>query len=368
MMPADFASLASIVEHQRISVVKKQAVRDVKGLLDSKLIPPEQSEALDQVVRKFSVAITPHVLDTLALGDSPAIFKQFVPDAAELEETPEESSDPIGDQAHSPLPGIIHRYEDRLLLNVVQTCAVYCRYCFRREKVGSGSAGLTPAQLDAALDYIRQDKKLWEVILSGGDPLTLSPRRLSGILSQLRDMEHIGIVRFHTRLPTVAPDKIHDELIAALKQHPAVYLILHVNHPDELTPAVCEKLSLLADAGIPLLSQSVLLRDINDNADVLTRLFRKLLVNRVKPYYLHHGDLAKGTRHFRTSIEQGQALMKALRGPVSGLCQPHYVLDLPGGAGKVPIGPQYLTTTARNSHTIEDVSGCTHHYIDDCQP
>lgn len=348
--------------------MKRQTVRDVKGLLDSNVIPPERSDDISQVIRKFSVAITPHVMDTITSAENAGVFDQFVPTAAELDETPAESSDPIGDHAHSPLPGIIHRYEDRVLLNVVQTCAVYCRYCFRRENVGSGNAGLTPSQLDSALDYIREDKKLWEVILSGGDPLTLSPRRLSHIIGELKGMEHIGIVRFHTRVPTVAPDKINDELIAALKQHPAVYLILHVNHPDELTPQVCEKLALLADTGIPLLSQSVLLRNINDNVDVLTRLFRKLLVNRVKPYYLHHGDLAKGTRHFRTSIEQGQALMKELRGPVSGLCQPHYVLDLPGGAGKVPIGPQYLTTTGENTHTVEDVSGRSHLYTDDCLP
>ncbi|MGQ7846719.1 lysine-2,3-aminomutase-like protein [Granulosicoccus sp. 3-233] len=348
--------------------MKKQTVRDVKGLLDNNVITPGQSDEINQVIRKFSVAITPHVMDTLLQKEGSGLSRQFLPSVAELDESSAESSDPIGDQSHSPVPGIIHRYEDRLLLNVVQTCAVYCRYCFRRENVGSGNAGLTPSQLEHALDYIRADSNLWEVILSGGDPLTLSPRRLEYIISQLRDMAHIGIVRFHTRVPTVAPEKINNELIAALKQHPAVYLVLHVNHPDELTPPVCEKLSLLADAGIPLLSQSVLLRNINDNADVLTRLFRKLLVNRVKPYYLHHGDLAKGTRHFRTSIAQGQALMKELRGPVSGLCQPHYVLDLPGGAGKVPIGPQYLTTTGENTHTVEDVAGCSHCYVDDCLP
>ena len=348
--------------------VKKQTVRDLKGLLDSQVMSAEHSEQISQVIKKFSVAITPHVMDTIGDAYHGAVAAQFVPSVLELTETPAESSDPIGDQNHSPLPGIIHRYEDRVLLNVVQTCAVYCRYCFRRENVGSGNAGLTPSQLNAALDYIRADENLWEVILSGGDPLTLSPRRLSHILCQLRDIGHVGIVRFHTRVPSVAPDKIDEALLAALKQYPAVYLILHINHPDELTPQVCEKLAMLADAGIPLLSQSVLLRNINDDVSTLTRLFRKLLVNRVKPYYLHHGDLAKGTGHFRTSIEHGQKLMKSLRGPVSGLCQPHYVLDLPGGAGKVPIGPQYLQTIGENRHTVEDVSGCSHLYTDDCLP
>ncbi|ASJ71073.1 lysine-2,3-aminomutase-like protein [Granulosicoccus antarcticus] len=346
--------------------MSKQSVRDVKGLLAHNVIAHEQSDQISQVIKKFSVGITPQVMDTIANADNPGVFNQFVPSVAELLETPGESSDPIGDQAHSPVPGIIHRYEDRVLLNVVQTCAVYCRYCFRRENVGSGNAGLTPPQIDNALDYIRSDKKLWEVIFSGGDPLTLSPRRLADIIRQISDMEHIGIIRFHTRVPSVAPDKINDDLLKALKLHPATYLILHINHPDELTPQVCEKLALLADAGIPLLSQSVLLRNVNDNVDVLTRLFRKLLVNRVKPYYLHHGDLARGTSHFRTSIEQGQNLMRELRGPLSGLCQPNYMLDLPGGAGKVPIGPQYLSSCGENRYTVNDVSGKNHAYMDEC--
>jgi len=279
-----------------------------------------------------------------------------------LNEHPLESEDPIGDGVHSPLPGIIHRYRDRLLLNVIQTCAVYCRFCFRREKVGPGNRGLTAEQLDNALEYIRNDGDIWEVILSGGDPLTLAPRRLAGVMRQLADIDHVGIVRFHTRMPSVAPEKITSELIAALKQHPATYVVIHVNHPDELTPGVTEKLAVMVDAGIPLLSQTVLLKGLNDSPETLTKLFKLLLMNRVKPYYLHHGDLAKGTSHFRTSISRGQEIMKELRGPVSGLCQPHYVLDIPGGHGKIPIGPQFMEQISPNQYEITDINGRKHCY------
>lgn len=346
-------------------LVTQRTIRSTPALLDNGLIDAAQQTQIDEVARKFSVSITPHVLDVIAGAQSDAVARQFVPSVQELQESVQESSDPIGDQAHSPVPGIIHRYEDRVLLNLVQSCAVYCRYCFRRENVGSHNTGLTPPQIRNALDYIRSDDRIWEVILSGGDPLVMSARRLSDILQELGSVSHIGIVRIHTRVPAVAPEKISQELISALKQHPALFLVLHVNHADELTPEVCASLARLADAGIPLLSQSVLLKDINDDVRVLTRLFRKLLVNRVKPYYLHHGDLARGTGHFRTSIEKGQQLMKALRGPVSGLCQPNYVLDLPGGAGKVPIGPQYLSRTEPGHYCVQDVSGGQQHYKED---
>lgn len=195
------------------------------------------------------------------------------------------------------------------------------------------------------------------MILSGGDPLTLSPRRLSALIARLSEIPHVGIVRVHTRVPSVAPEKITTDMVAALKQPKAVYVVIHVNHADEITPVVSKKLALLADSGIPLLSQSVLLKDINDNAKTLTALFRKLLVNRVKPYYLHHGDLAKGTGHFRTSIERGQEIVRQLRGPLSGLCQPQYVLDLPGGYGKVPIGHQYLEKVSCGTYEMDDVFG-----------
>lgn len=341
----------------------KEKVRNISELEKYNLLDAEQREEIEKVLEKFSMAITPHILETINQSDNDgAVAAQFVPSVLELNEHPAESEDPIGDAVHSPLPGIIHRYKDRLLLNVIQTCAVYCRFCFRRENVGPGNGGLTPGQLDSALEYISEDENIWEVILSGGDPLTLAPRRLADIMRRLAAISHVGIVRFHTRIPTVAPEKITSELIAALKQHPATYVVIHVNHADELTPGVAEKLAVLVDAGIPLLSQTVLLKGLNDCPKVLTGLFKTLLVNRVKPYYLHHGDLAKGTSHFRTSISRGQEIMKEMRGPVSGLCQPHYVLDVPGGHGKIPIGPQFIEQVSANGYEIMDINGKKQHY------
>jgi len=345
--------------------MKNPSLRTAAALQDAGLIAAEERPQLDRVLEQFSVSITTHVHEQLSqTAASNAVHAQFVPSAQELLTTESEQLDPIGDQANSPIPGIIHRYPDRLLFNLIQTCAVYCRYCFRKEKVGAGKGGLTPDQIDAGLDYIRANNNVWEVILSGGDPLTLSPRRLAHVLRELAAIEHVGIVRIHTRIPTVAPERITEEMRQALKQHPALYLVAHVNHADEISEEVSVALASLANDGIPLLSQSVLLKGVNDKAEILTALFRKLLVNRVKPYYLHHGDHARGTGHFRTSIAEGQALMQELRGNISGLCQPHYVLDIPGGHGKIPVGPNYIEQCDAGEYQLQDIHGNSHNYRD----
>jgi lysine 2,3-aminomutase len=268
-----------------------------------------------------------------------------VPTQAELDAAPGERADPIGDAAHSPVEGVVHRYPDRALLMLTHTCATYCRFCFRRESVGSASSGaLSPAALRKALAYIAATPAIWEVILTGGDPLVLSPRRLAAVMRSLAAIEHCKVVRIHTRVPAVAPERITDDLVAALKcAGKAVYVALHVNHPRELTPAVAAACARLVDAGIPMVSQTVLLRGVNDDPEVLGRLMRALVEIRIKPYYLHHADLAPGTGHLRATVAEGQALMRSLRGRLSGLCQPTFVLDIPGGHGKVPIGPAYLS-------------------------
>ena len=345
--------------------MSKRGLRDFDDLTDNNLTDPANHVAIKEVIDKFSMEVTPHVLNVIKTADkNNAISAQFVPNIQELQEHPDELTDPIGDEINSPLPGVIHRYKDRVLFNTIQTCAVYCRFCFRRENVGPGEGGLTPSQIDDAIDYVRQHNEIWEVILSGGDPLVLSPRRLASLIERLSAIQHVGIIRLHTRVPCVAPEKITPDVISALKKHTAVYIVIHTNHADEITPEVSEKLAVLADAGIPLLSQTVLLKDINDNPDTLTALFRRLLENRVKPYYLHHGDLAKGTGHFRTTIKKCQDILKKMRGPVSGLCQPHYVLDLPGGHGKVPVGHQYLHELSEGSYQIDDVHGGKRIYKD----
>jgi lysine 2,3-aminomutase len=243
----------------------------------------------------------------------------------------------------------------------IHVCPVYCRFCFRREQVGAGS--LTEDELAAALDYIAGRQEIWEVILSGGDPLLLSARRIALICAALDRIAHARVIRIHTRVPVVDPQRVTDALVAAIRRRTAAYIVIHTNHPDELTASALSAVGKLADAGIPLLGQTVLLKGVNDDADVMTRLLRTLVENRVKPYYLHHGDLARGTGHFRTSIAAGQDLMRSLRGRISGLCQPTYVLDIPGGHGKVPIGPGYLGAGATAAcYEISDPSGGKHLY------
>jgi len=308
------------------------------GLVETDAVP-----ALQRVAERFSVAVTPALTELIEAegGDGP-LTRQFVPDTRELDPHPDDQSDPIGDERHSPLPGIVHRYPDRLLLLPLRVCPVYCRFCFRRETVGRDSEALSPAELEAAFDYIAAHDEIWEVILSGGDPLALSPRRRRAILERLYAIPHDRVIRIHTRVPVAVPDRITSELAALLRLDKPVYVVLHSNHAHELTPdveAACERLT---DNGIPLLSQSVLLRGINDDAATLEALFRRLVELGVKPYYLHHADRAIGTAHFRTSIEEGREIMRQLRGRVSGLCLPEYVLDRPGGEGKVPVGDTWV--------------------------
>lgn len=286
------------------------------------------------------------------------IFRQYVPSTDELTVKADEYSDPIGDKINSPVKGIIHRYPDRLLLTPTYTCAVYCRFCFRRENVGKPDAGLNKAELNAAFAYIAAHTELSEVILSGGDPLILSDRRIDEIMQRLVAIKHIQVVRFHTRVPLVEPLRITPALIKLLRVRPAVYMVLHVNHVAELSIPVKKAIARLARAGIPLFSQSVLLKGVNDSAEILEELFRALVANRVKPYYLHQLDKAQGTSHFRVSIKRGQEIMQTLRGRLSGLAQPTYVLDIPGGYGKVPIGPQYL-----GENEIADPKDRRHLYI-----
>ena len=341
-----------------------RTLRRPAELVAAGLVAPERAAELATVARRFAVAITPDMAELIERGDaSDPIARQFVPDAGEMETRPEEDQDPIGDERLSPLKGIVHRYPDRVLLKPSHVCPVYCRFCFRREQVGPEGHSLTAAELDAALDYIRARPEIWEVIVTGGDPFLLSPRRLAGIVRALDAIPHLGVIRFHTRVPIVAPARVGPGLVKALWAEKAVYVAIHANHPRELTEQARAACLRLARAGIPLLGQSVLLKGVNDDAAVLEALFRGLAAMRVKPYYLHHPDLARGTARFRPTLAEGQALMRRLRGRVSGLCQPTYVLDLPGGHGKVPVGPCYATPQAASgTWSIEDPGGQAHHY------
>jgi lysine 2,3-aminomutase len=296
-----------------------------------------------------------------ALDDPLAL--QFLPDERELHALSYETSDPIGDIPNSPVKGIVHRYPDRVLLKVAHSCPVYCRFCFRREMIGSKGDALQGVELDAAIDYVREHPGVWEVILTGGDPLSLSSRRLADILGRLALIDHVGVLRIHSRVPVVAPSSVDESYARALVQSKPVYLAVHVNHPEELTDLVVTTLRRLSESGVVLLSQTVLLKGVNDSAAVLDALFRNLVLLKVRPYYLHHPDLAPGTSRFRVPIEVGQELMRVLRGKLSGLCLPTYVLDIPGGFGKVPIGPGYVgDKSASGSREVLDNQGIRHGY------
>jgi lysine 2,3-aminomutase len=339
-------------------------LRTPAELAEAGLIAPERLAEIEGVAERYAIAISPAMADLIDRTDPhDPIARQFVPDGAELVTRPEEREDPIGDLAHSPVEGIVHRYPDRVLLKAVHVCPVYCRFCFRREMVGPQGLGtLTPDALDTAFAYIAGHREIWEVILTGGDPLVLSARRLSELMQRLAAIDHVKIVRFHTRVPVVEPERVDEALIAALKASgKTVYVALHANHPRELTPVARAACARLVDAGIVMLSQSVLLKGVNDDPDTLAALMRAFVETRIKPYYLHHPDLAPGTSHFRLSLEEGRALVAGLRGRISGLCQPTYVLDIPGGYGKAVIAPD--TVSERDGcYTVSDFRGGEHAY------
>ncbi|MBN9007348.1 MAG: lysine-2,3-aminomutase-like protein [Rhizobiales bacterium] len=343
-------------------------LRQPEELIAHGLAPASALADLTRVAARYAVAVTPDVTDLIDRNDpNDPIARQYIPSAEELIAQPGERADPIGDHAHSPVDGIVHRYPDRVLLKLVHVCAVYCRFCFRREMVGPGKdTALSKPAITAALDYIRSHPEIWEVILTGGDPLMLSPRRLAEIMADLAAIDHVKIVRIHTRVPVADPSRISADMVDALKVPDATtWLAVHANHPRELTPAARAACARIADTGIPMVSQSVLLRGVNDDAATLEALMRGFVECRIKPYYLHHGDLAPGTAHLRTTLDEGQALMRALRGRVSGLCQPDYVLDIPGGHGKAPVGPDYLSR-ANLSREREQQQESRYRIVDYC--
>ena len=323
------------------------------ALVSAGLIAPAARDAAAEVARRYAVAITPAMRALIpaliptgigpgvAPGGDP-IGRQFLPDPAELVTAPHESLDPIGDAALSPIKGVVHRYADRALLKPLLACPVYCRFCFRREQVGPDGGLLSAAELQAAYDWLRARPAIREVILTGGDPLLLSPRRLREIVSALAAIPHVETLRVHSRVPVADPALVTEALADALAGEKPLWLVVHANHAREFTDAARAALRRVLARGVPLLGQSVLLRGVNDSEAALEALFRAMLGARVKPYYLHQLDPAPGTARFHVPIAEGQRLLAGLRGRVTGLAWPTYVLDIPGGHGKVPIGPEYL--------------------------
>jgi lysine 2,3-aminomutase len=337
----------------------RRTARTAANLAALGLIPPDKLAEVGRVAQRYAMAVTPTIRDLIDAADpADPIARQFLPDGRELVVAPEERVDPIGDGVHAPVKGIVHRYPDRVLLTPILRCPVYCRFCFRRERVGRDGEVLSAADLEAALDYVRRHAEVWEVVVSGGDPFMLPPRRLKELVRALDAIPHLAVIRFHSRVPVSDPGRVSRALVAALVAEKGLWVALHCNHPREFSPSAERACRRLVRAGIPLVGHSVLLKGVNDDPGVMEALMRAMVRNRIKPYYLHHPDLAPGTGHFRTGLADGQAIVRFLRGRVSGLCQPSYVLDIPGGFGKVPIGPTYLHADG----TVEDWRGQRHSY------
>jgi lysine 2,3-aminomutase len=352
----------AVVKVSAAKTTREGTIRRVDELVARGLVAADAGEALEHVVARYALSITPDVAGLIDPNDpNDPIARQYLPRVEELQAATVERADPIGDDKFAAVEGIVHRYPDRVLFKLVHVCAVYCRFCFRREMVGPGKASAMPEQTyRRALDYIGSHPEIWEVILTGGDPMMLSARRLAEIMRDLAEIPHVRVIRIHSRIPVADPDRVTDEMARALRVDGATtWLAVHANHPRELSAKARTACARLADRGIPLVSQSVLLRGVNDDPAILEALMRSFVECRIKPYYLHHGDLAPGTAHLRTTLEAGQALVGNLRGRVSGLCQPDYVIDIPGGFGKVPVGLNYL------SRETADASGTARYRVID---
>ncbi|MCX7898634.1 MAG: lysine-2,3-aminomutase-like protein [Methylocystis sp.] len=347
------------------------ALTSLKALRDDGFIAVNALDKLRAVAARYSIAVTPEIAALIDRADPrDPIARQFLPDVRELKTLPQERVDPIGDDAHSPAPGVVHRYRDRVLLKLLTVCPVYCRFCFRRETVGRGKGELlSEREVEAALDYIAAHVEICEVILTGGDPFMLSARRLAYVARRLRDISHIKRLRVHTRAPTVAPELVGADRLAALNASgKALYVALHVNHARELTMSARAAIARLRLAGATLLSQTVLLKSVNDDAAALEELMREFLDLGVEPYYLHHPDLAPGTSHFRLPLDAGRAIYTELARRLTGVGLPAYVLDIPGGFGKVRIDDGAVESDGQGGHRVTDRSGRVHAYRDDLAP
>jgi len=338
-------------------VLKQRSITSIEALAERfgpEHFPPEHRERLRQAIDDFEFRISPPMVDLIRSPDDP-IWRQYIPTIQELEVV-DGIVDSLSEDRDSPVPNITHRYPDRALFLVSPVCASYCRFCTRRRKVGDPEK-IPMSQFESAFQYLEAHSEIRDVIMSGGDPLMLSDRRLEVILTRLRAIKHIEIIRIGSRVPCHLPERITPELCALFRRFHPLFINTHFNHPDELTPAAVACLGMLADAGIPLGCQTVLLKDVNDTPEVMVKLMQRLLMARVRPYYIYMADQVAGAEHFRTSLETGLAIMKALRGWTSGLANPHFVIDAPGGGGKVPLLPEYVESITEDEVVFRNFKG-----------
>ena len=341
-------------------LLRKRSIASLEALAER--FGPEHVgdiERLKQAAENFEFRISPAMVDLIREPGDP-IWQQYVPTVQELE-VEDGIIDSLAEDAHSPVPNITHRYPDRALFLVSPVCASYCRFCTRRRKVGDPEK-IPMAQLESAFRYLEEHTEIRDVIMSGGDPLLLSDRRLDEICARLRAIPHLEIIRIGSRVPCHLPERITPELCGILRKYHPFYINTHFNHPDELTPAAIHALGMLADAGIPLGCQTVLLKGVNDDPGVMKRLMQKLLAARVRPYYIYQCDQVAGAEHFRTSVEKGLEIIRALRGWTSGLAVPHFVIDAPGGGGKIPLLPEYVEAMDDDQVVLRNYAGKTYVY------
>ncbi|WP_424356885.1 lysine 2,3-aminomutase [Methanocella sp. MCL-LM] len=339
----------------------KNAIRDIPTFerVTGAEFSKTEREALEKTIEKFPMSITPYYLSLINCSDvkNDPVFKQCFPSPSELIVEKCDMEDPLAEDRDSPVEGITHRYPDRVLFLISNVCAMYCRHCTRKRKVGNIDFIPDKNRINQGLDYIRNNTQIRDVLLSGGDPLMLPDEYLDWILSELRSIPHVEVIRIGTRVPVVLPYRITDSLAAILKKHHPIWVNTHFNHPKELSPQSREALRKLADAGIPLGNQSVLLAGVNDCPQIMKRLVQKLVQNRVRPYYLFQCDLSEGLAHFRTSVSKGIEIMENLIGHTTGFAVPTYVVDAPGGGGKIPLMPNYLISCSTNKVILRNYQG-----------
>lgn len=336
----------------------KHGIRDIETLEKVVALTEVEREQIQQCLGKFTMEITPYYAALMDPGDPNCpVRMQSVPRIAEMHDDPSDMSDPLHEDVDSPVPGLTHRYPDRVLLLVTNICAMNCRHCTRRRLVGDEDVDMPEDNVAAAIDYIRDTPTVRDVLLSGGDPLVLTDDRLRSILRRLREIPHVEIIRIGTRMPVVLPQRITDGLVNMLKQFDPLWVNVHFNHPKEITAEAKAACAKLADAGIPLGNQSVLLRGVNDDPVVMKKLVHKLMTVRVRPYYIYQCDLSLGISHFRTSVAKGIEIIESLRGHTTGLAVPTFVVDAPGGGGKIPVMPNYLISMAEGTAVLRNYEG-----------
>jgi lysine 2,3-aminomutase len=343
----------------------KNRIQTKEQLSNILALARDEEEGLKHSEGRLAMAITPYWANLMDAADKNCpIRRQSVPLAAEFKKYPHEMIDPCAEDRDSPVPGLVHRYPDRVLFIATEQCAMYCRHCTRRRLVGGKNLGSYAKRLDATIEYIKANKKIRDCLISGGDPLMLEDSQLEEIIKRIRDISSIEFLRLGTRVPITMPMRITEQLVTMLKKYKPIWISIHVNHPLEITPRSRKALDMLSDGGMPLGSQTVLLKGINDRPFIMKKLMQQLLISRVRPYYIYHCDLARGTAHFRTPVAAGVNIIEKLRGFTSGYAVPSYVIDAPGGGGKVPIGPNYVISQNKGRFLFRNFQGKIYKYIE----